>query len=1114
MIASWISHDNRKQRRAAKARARRARVELGIQRVTSDAVGEHIVALTLYLVSPTKARLDELAVVEAAKNHVVRYIGSEKSVGDVTAADIEVAREMAQAERVAQVLSRNILSTELPDIQFEMAVVAGMAPGTEDPIEHIVVSWPEEEHPNAEQVEEVLDILLAVTGMSRHQAYAVLHLDTPNPHLHIALNRVDPVTGKRISIGRNIERSIETLHQAIAIIEHRQGWAPQANALYRADDAGCYDRQTDAKVRDAQMEPCGSDADRKRIRQWRAEQKFERKISSAARDFERRTGIESLQRRVIETAAPIFRESDGWDTVHRGLASQGMRYEMLTAGAQIVCGDRDIAASTAWGGASAAKMVERLGAFEPPSPGIVVAKFKDRLLPKLHIAAEKRRARDALRRVQAALNLSVDHARVLIGDRYHDLVATNPLSDSVALNDVRQTASADLASLKNAILLLEKQRRERLRRRRKSLEDRGSAIPDEAENEVVGLVIGGAAAPPTHSTMLLDAEYDIVEVDRRRDYYRASRLAFTECHDRIEIYAVNDDDLRQALRLAHAKWGTISAIGDGRFLDRIARLAVDEGVTVTNPELQVRMARMRNNRELERQLDAIESARAVSSIGETTAEPPGAQSILAILADYAPDFTTWLEQRADPAIPRGRLNASAYAIMVTPELRRQLAELESQQFEFAIELRRAGRRCLAHRQEALKVQHAEWEDAPPLEPFGRLPRLSDLTPSAEDLKRMPIELAPLQSQTAPSVAHARTTIAPSIDRQVDDLDQRYRLWAERARRKQAERIDRDGTTALRARVGDAHLPPQHIKRLLLREAARVQASRSTFARATDQRDRNDIAALGREPTFTQMLALTRVRDPEFLRGLSAADVAEDVLGRVRLVRGRLDFWHVSEPGHDPGALPPLEWIEQDLLNVDFTRLRLTRRDGLVGLSDPDLLEAIHHNHVGLHYPDVQARLELELRLQHERDLAVLAKIAGGLITVSADIDMERMPHARLGLPRGANDDERRHIANMVHDVDAFLSVRAAVRGEGTAQLPLNPSPLASAYLRGIAEGASVAALDLMIVRLRLEQPGFESTELGAAQAGRPRASSAPKRVGIVRAAAGSINPAASDEKSR
>jgi hypothetical protein len=67
MIASWISHQNRKQRLTARAKARRAGIDLAIHRVTSEAVSGHIVALTMYLISPTRKRLDELAVIESAK---------------------------------------------------------------------------------------------------------------------------------------------------------------------------------------------------------------------------------------------------------------------------------------------------------------------------------------------------------------------------------------------------------------------------------------------------------------------------------------------------------------------------------------------------------------------------------------------------------------------------------------------------------------------------------------------------------------------------------------------------------------------------------------------------------------------------------------------------------------------------------------------------------------------------------------------------------------------------------------------------------------------------------------------------------------------------------------
>ncbi|WP_137787763.1 LPD7 domain-containing protein [Sphingomonas sp. 3P27F8] len=1064
-------------------RARQAGIELAIHRVTSEAVGGHIVALTMYLISPTKARLDELAAIEAAKNHVVRYIGSIKPSDEVTAADIEAAREIAQGERVVQIVSRNLLSTDIADVQFEMAVVAGIAPGSEDPIEHIVVSWPEGEHPTPDQIEEVLDIVLAVTGMSRHQAYAVLHGDTQNDHLHIALNRVDPVTGERVAIGRDIERSIETLHQAIAIIEHRQGWVPQDNALYRADDTGCYDRETGTKVRDADMMPCASNADRSKIRQWRAEQKIERKISAAARDFERRTGIESLQRRVIKMAAPIFREARDWTSVHRDLATEGMRYEMLNSGAVIVCGDRRIAASTAWGGASAAKMLARLGEFEEAAPAIAFAPFEDRLIPKLHEAAEKRRALAALRHSKAVLDASAAHARTIVGDRYRDLVADDPLADTEALNEVRQRASAEVTSLKQSIELLELQQRVNLRRKRAALNARRRTEADEVADEPVGMLISTIlpAKPPAVSPDL--EGYDIVESDGRRDYYAGRTLAFSEHRDRINIHTKDDAALRQALRLAQSKWGSVAAIGDDRFLDRVARLAVEEGITITNPELQERMLRLQNNRDLAGQLDAIEAHQASPAIDQAPSAEMPAVSTHDVLKDYAPEFAAWLALRDDPSVPRGKVDASAYTIYVSPELKRELAELESQQFAFAIELRRAARRYVSLLQEiaapfepAIETRELADLERLPLWPGQRLsdPKLAEMVQFAPLPKQVPT-----QAVDDPDRVTAR------------DVDRRYREWADRQQAKLAKQARDDRAAALRARAGDPLSPPRHIARLLLREAARAGAARSPYARDTDWRDRQETAALRYDPEFARMLEQARHQDAALLAMLRSAEPDGDPLGRVIQSRGHLDFTHASSVGHDPGAMAPLEWIEDDLRRIDFTRVRLTRdADGFIGLADPDVLDATHHNHVALLYPDVQVRLEVEWRLQCERDVAVLGKIHRGEIAIEVSVDLTNRAHVSAGIPRRATDDERHHIAAMMRDPDAVVAVREATRGAPPAETPLHPLPMVAAYLRAAREDdAGATVLAMLMKQVETKAPEFARSLPRKPPAERSRATS-------------------------
>lgn len=1067
MIVSWISHDNRKQRRVSKARARRAGIDLAIHRVSSAAVSGHIAALTTYLISPTGARLEELAAIEAAKNHVVRYIGSDKAIEDVESADIATARDIAGAERVVQVLTRNLLSTDVADIQFEMAIVAGMAPAGEDPIEHIVLSWPEGEHPTPEQVEDVLDIVLTVAGMSRHQAFAVLHGDTGNDHLHVALNRIDPVSGERVQIGRNIERSIETLHQALAIVEHRQDWVAQEKALYRADATGCYERETGIKVRDANLLPCASSADQRQIRAWRAEQKLERKISPAASDFERRTGIESLQRRVIETAAPVFRSATDWRAVHRGLAREGMRYKLLTSGAVIVCGHREIAASTAWGGASAAKMIERLGAFEEPANEDIVAPFEDRLIPKLHEAAEKRRLQQALRQERAGLDQSLDHARNVIGDRYRRIVAADPLADTEALNDIRRRASAELASLRDAIERLEARRRKVLKRKRRARDGGEPVDVEEQTDEAAAMLIGEIAvnAPTDPPQTQIEEDYDIVETGYHRAHYRASRLAFVEHRDRIDLHALDDDALRHALRLAKAKWGSVAAIADGPFIDRLARLAVEEGVSLTNPELQGRIARLTATVKLQRQLDRIKQQLAVPSVEQSMLKAPQPSLPSRLQADYAPAFSAWLERRADPAAAAGRIEAEAYAIFVQPELRRQLAELESQQFEFAIDLKRSALRY-ATRLRKLHDKHQKGLDQAPIDDLGKIPSLSDLSPRIEELERQGLV------SFAPSPEPVRSTdsldqrVAPAIDRDAQDLERRYLDWTARQRAGQIAQIDRERAAALRARVGDPASPPRHIARLLLREAARHRSSRSPSASETDRRDRQEMAALALDPMFAQLVGRVRLQDPEVVQALRRVDAGGDVLGRVPLVRGRLDFAYVSETGHDAGARPPLEWIEADLRRIDFTQVRLTRQDGMVGLYDADLLAATHYNHVGLLSPEVQAQLEVEWRLQRERDVAILAKVQAGSVALSARLDLDDWFYAKIDVPRGVTEAERRHIATMAHDAEVFISLLETQRGEQTAEAPLDALPLMAAYRRAQKEKADPVVVGLLANRLR------------------------------------------------
>ena len=93
------------------------------------------------------------------------------------------------------------------------------------PVSHWILSWQEGEQPSREQVGEVVDIFLEKMGLSEHQTVYGLHYDTDNYHLHIAVNRMNPETGKVVLPFNGLD--IREAHKIVAFVEHKQGWASE-----------------------------------------------------------------------------------------------------------------------------------------------------------------------------------------------------------------------------------------------------------------------------------------------------------------------------------------------------------------------------------------------------------------------------------------------------------------------------------------------------------------------------------------------------------------------------------------------------------------------------------------------------------------------------------------------------------------------------------------------------------------------------------------------------------------------------------------------------------------------------------------------------------------------
>lgn len=102
----------------------------------------------------------------------------------------------------------------------EMNAVAKKNFRCEDPAYHVILSWPEYEHPAAELIFDAAEHAIKALGLAEHQYVLAVHGNTDNTHCHISVNRVHPVTFK----SRHIEWAVKTLHLAARQSEIKHGW--------------------------------------------------------------------------------------------------------------------------------------------------------------------------------------------------------------------------------------------------------------------------------------------------------------------------------------------------------------------------------------------------------------------------------------------------------------------------------------------------------------------------------------------------------------------------------------------------------------------------------------------------------------------------------------------------------------------------------------------------------------------------------------------------------------------------------------------------------------------------------------------------------------------------
>ena len=136
-----------------------------------------------------------------------------------------------KAEKCIAIRTHGVTSMETASI--EMNAVSRKNTRCKDPAYHIILSWPEHEHPDPALIFDAAEHALKSLGLAEHQYVIAVHDNTDNRHCHISVNRVHPLTFK----SRNIEWAVKTLHYAARESELKHGWTHD-NGIYVVETDG------------------------------------------------------------------------------------------------------------------------------------------------------------------------------------------------------------------------------------------------------------------------------------------------------------------------------------------------------------------------------------------------------------------------------------------------------------------------------------------------------------------------------------------------------------------------------------------------------------------------------------------------------------------------------------------------------------------------------------------------------------------------------------------------------------------------------------------------------------------------------------------------------------
>ncbi|WP_458792778.1 relaxase/mobilization nuclease domain-containing protein [Yoonia sp. MH D7] len=225
--------------------------------------------------------------------------------------------------KAVDVETRNLLA-DWRDADWQMWATANGSRYCTTLTHHFILSWPETEHPTPAQAIVAAKWAITALGADDYQAVIAVHMDRANTHVHVALNKIHPVTFKAISVSHDYAK----LERACREIELSHGWSQDQGRF----DAVMIETPDGPKI---EMRP-------KPQEHWDAKQARRAKGRGATQgdlNHERQTGmiplIDALSQPWKARVKSAMDDAVSWQTMHMALMGLGLAYSKSGSGGRL-----------------------------------------------------------------------------------------------------------------------------------------------------------------------------------------------------------------------------------------------------------------------------------------------------------------------------------------------------------------------------------------------------------------------------------------------------------------------------------------------------------------------------------------------------------------------------------------------------------------------------------------------------------------------------------------------------------------------------------------------------------------------------------------------------------